>query len=125
MSTKGKALTATIAITAALMLVLIATPSIASPAFAKPPRDSSTSETTTTTETTRPNGGLQKEETIQTTTTTTTHCENPGGQGPQGQFPGCPKPHATTSSETTSTTIDCGVSNKPGKGNPTGPDPCP
>jgi hypothetical protein len=58
---------------------------------------------------------------------TTTRCENPGGQGPQGQPGGqfCPAPHETTTSETTTTTIDCGVSNKPGRGNPTGPDPCP
>ena len=124
MSTKGKTLTATIAIAATLALVLIATPSIASPAFAKPPRDTTSESTTTTTTNSQPNGGLNKKETTTTTTTTTTHCENPGGNGPQGQFPGCPKPHETTSTETTSTTT-CDVSNKPGQGNPTGPDPCP
>ena len=129
MSTNVKTLTATIAIAAALALALIATPSIASPAFAKPPR--TTTDTTTNppvTETTKPNGGLQKQETTQTTTTTTTTCANPAGNGPQGQPGGqfCPAPHETTSSVTSDPiVIDCDVSNKPGKGNPTGPDPCP
>lgn len=129
MSTKGKTLTATIAIAAALALALIATPSIASPAFAKPPRETQSTVTNPpVTETTQPNGGLQKKETTQTTTTTTTTCANPAGNGPQGQPGGqfCPAPHETTSVVTSDPIIiDCGVSNKPGKGNPTGPDPCP
>ncbi|MDP9288559.1 MAG: hypothetical protein M3P08_10210 [Thermoproteota archaeon] len=105
--------------TAALTLVL--SPSLASIAFAKPPKTTTTTTSTTSSSTSHPNAGLKKTIATTTTTTTTTTCANHGGQGPQAA--NCPGHHAS-STTSTSTSTTCGVSNKPGHGSPSGPNPC-
>lgn len=93
-----------------VMTLVTAARSLAHIANGLPPKI--TQQQTTSSE--QVNGGLTKS----TATTSTATCANSGGNGPQAA--NCPDGHGSTTSSTTCN----GVSNKPGKGNPTGPSPC-
>jgi hypothetical protein len=101
----------------AAALTLIVSPSLATVAFAQPPKVTTTTDSTTSTSPV--NGGLKKSTT--TTITTTTTCANNGGQGPQAA--NCPDGHGSTTISDPVTVCN-GVSNKAGKGSPVGPSPC-